>query len=78
MSVGGIMEAYQKPYEIYDFDTLKRRSPDRSGHHRPEGLSDERVQVLLSPVKGAGMMLEGADKAACDKLVALLDEKHII
>ena len=29
-------------------------------------------------MKGAGMMLEGADKATCDKLVSLLDEKHLI
>ena len=29
-------------------------------------------------MKGAGVMLEGADKATCEKLVSLLDEKHII
>ena len=23
MSVGGIVEAYSKPYEVYDFNTLK-------------------------------------------------------
>ncbi len=28
------------------------RSPDRCGHHRPEGLSHECVQVLLSPGEG--------------------------
>ena len=30
------------------------------------------------PVKGAGTMLEGADKATCEKLVSILGEKHII
>ena len=30
------------------------------------------------PQKGAGMMLEGADKATCDKLAGILATKHII
>ena len=45
------------------------------------GLKGSPTNVYKSfspPVKGAGMMLEGADKAAVDKLVGLLDEKHII
>ena len=78
MSVGGIMEAYQKPYEIYDFNTLK---DDPLIDLDTIGLKGSPTNVYKSfspPVKGAGMMLEGADKAACDKLVALLDEKHII
>jgi electron transfer flavoprotein beta subunit len=29
-------------------------------------------------VKGAGTMLEGADKATCEQLVSILGEKHII
>ena len=30
------------------------------------------------PQKGAGMMLEGADKATCEKLAGILAAKHII
>ena len=30
------------------------------------------------PLKGAGMMLEGADKATCEKLAGILAAKHII
>ena len=30
------------------------------------------------PVKGAGMMMEGADKATVEKLVSILNDKHII
>ncbi|MEF2733012.1 MAG: electron transfer flavoprotein subunit beta, partial [Agathobaculum butyriciproducens] len=30
------------------------------------------------PQKGQGKMLEGADKATCDELVAELQKKHII
>ena len=30
------------------------------------------------PQKGAGMMLEGADKATCETLAGILAKKHII
>ena len=30
------------------------------------------------PQKGAGMMLEGADRATCDKLAGMLAAKHLI
>ena len=45
------------------------------------GLKGSPTQVYKSfspPVKGAGTMLEGADKATCEKLVSILGEKHII
>ena len=45
------------------------------------GLKGSPTQVYKSfspPVKGAGTMLEGADKATCEQLVSILSEKHII
>ena len=78
MSVGGIMECYQKPLEVYNYETLK---DDPLIDVDTIGLKGSPTNVYKSfspPVKGAGMMLEGADKAAVDKLVGLLDEKHII
>ena len=33
---------------------------------------------LLLGGKGVGIMLEGADKATCEKLAGMLAEKHII
>ena len=45
------------------------------------GLKGSPTNIFKSftpPQKGAGMMLEGADKATCEKLVSLLAEKHII
>ena len=45
------------------------------------GLKGSPTNVYKSfspPQKGACMMLEGADKATCEKLVSLLAEKHII
>ena len=78
MSVGGIVDCFSKPYEVYGFNTLK---DDPLIDLDTIGLKGSPTNVYKSfspPVKGAGVMLEGADKATCEKLVSLLDEKHII
>ena len=78
MSVSGIFECYSKPLAIYDYETLKDEpliDPDTIGL---KGAPTNVYKSFSPPVKGAGMMLEGADKATCDKLVSLLDEKHLI
>ena len=78
MSVGGIFECYNKPLEIYNYETLK---DDPLIELDIIGLKGSPTNVYKSfspPQKGAGMMLEGADKATCEKLVSLLAEKHII
>ena len=78
MSVGGIFECYNKPLEVYNFETLK---DDPLIELDTIGLKGSPTNVYKSfspPQKGAGMMLEGADKATCEKLVSLLAEKHII
>ena len=78
MSVGGIFECYNKPLEIYNYETLK---DDPLIELDTIGLKGSPTNVYKSfspPQKGAGMMLEGADKATCEKLVSLLAEKHII
>ena len=78
MSVSGIFECYSKPYEIFDYNTLKDNpliDPTTIG------LKGSPTNILTSftpPQKGAGMMLEGADKETCDKLAGLLAAKHII
>ena len=78
MSAGGIFECYNKPLEIYNYETLK---DDPLIELDTIGLKGSPTNVYKSfspPQKGAGMMLEGADKATCEKLVSLLAEKHII
>ena len=78
MSVGGVMECYSKPYSVVDFAAL---SEDPSITLETMGLKGSPTQVYKSfspPVKGAGTMLEGADKATCEQLVSILGEKHII
>ena len=45
------------------------------------GLKGSPTNIFKSftpPQKGAGMMLEGADKATCEQLAEILAKKHII
>ncbi|BAK99670.1 hypothetical protein OBV_24720 [Oscillibacter valericigenes Sjm18-20] len=78
MSVGGIFEAYGKPLATFDYETLKN---DPLIDPTTIGLKGSPTNILTSftpPQKGAGMMLEGADKASCEKLAGILTAKHII
>ena len=78
MSVGGIMECYQKPLAVFDYEALKN---DPLIDVDTIGLKGSPTNVYKSfspPVKGAGMMLEGEGKETVDQLVSLLDAKHLI
>lgn len=78
MSVSGIVECYDKPMEVFDYEALK---DDPLIDLDTIGLKGSPTNIYASftpPQKGAGMMLEGADKETCEKLVELLTEKHII
>ncbi len=78
MSIGGIYETYNKPLATFDYEKLKdHRLIDPS----TIGLKGSPTNIFKSftpPQKGAGMMLEGADKATCEKLAGILAAKHII
>ena len=78
MSVSGIFECYDKPLEVFNYETLK---DDPLVELDTIGLKGSPTNVYKSfspPQKGAGMMLEGADKATAEKLAELLLAKHII
>ena len=78
MSVSGVFEAYSKPLTTFDYEALQ---DDPLIDKSTIGLSGSPTNILTSftpPQKGAGMMLEGADKAACEKLAEILAKKHII
>ncbi|MEY8389136.1 acryloyl-CoA reductase electron transfer subunit gamma [Oscillospiraceae bacterium 38-13] len=78
MSVGGVFEAYSKPLTTYGYDDLK---DDPLIDATTIGLKGSPTNIFKSftpPQKGAGMMLEGADKATCEKLAGILAAKHII
>ena len=72
------VKCYNKPLEIYNYETLK---DDPLIDVDTIGLKGSPTNVYKSfspPVKGAGMMMEGADKATVEKLVSILNDKHII
>ena len=78
MSVGGIFECYSKPYEIFDYETLK---DDPLIDPTTIGLKGSPTNIFKSftpPMKGAGQMLEGDGKETTDKLAGILAAKHII
>ncbi len=78
MSVRGVMECYDKPYTVMDFAAL---SSDEHVRLETMGLKGSPTQVYKSfspPVRGAGTILEGADKTTCEQLVNILGEGHII
>ena len=78
MSVGGVFEAYGKPLTTLGYEDLK---DDPLIDATTIGLKGSPTNIFKSftpPQKGAGMMLEGADKATCEKLVEILTAKHII
>ena len=78
MTLGGIMECYAKPLNVFNYETLK---DDPLIDVDTIGLKGSPTNVYKSfspPVKGAGMMLEGADKGTVDQLVGILNDKHII
>ena len=78
MNVGLIQECYDKQLDLFDFETLKNEpliDPDTIGL---EGSPTNVYKSFSPPAKGAGMMLEGADKGTTDKLAGMLAEKHLI
>ena len=78
MSVGGIFECYEKPYEVLDYNALK---DDPLIDPATIGLKGSPTNILTSfthPQKGDVMMLEGADKETCEKLAGILAAKHLI
>ena len=78
MSLGGIMDCYSKPVEVYDYNTLK---DDPLIDPTTIGLKGSPTNIFKSftpPQKGKGRMLEGADKNTCAELAAELLKKHII
>ena len=78
MSVGGVYDCYSKPYEVFDYNTLK---DDPLIDPSTIGLKGSPTNIFKSftpPQKGVGVMLEGADKGTCEELAGILAAKHLI
>ena len=78
MSVSGVFEAYGKPLAVYDYEKLKDHRLIDATTIGLKGSPTNIFKSFTPPQKGAGMMLEGADKATCEKLAGILAAKHII
>ena len=78
MSTYGIFSAYEKPVDVFDYNTLKDEpliDPNTIG------LQGSPTNILISftpPLKGAGVILEGADKNTANELAGILEKKHVI
>ena len=78
MSIGGIYETYSKPLATYDYEKLKDHPLIDATTIGLKGSPTNIFKSFTPPQKGAGMMLEGADKATCEKLAGILAGKHLI
>ncbi len=78
MSIGGIYGTYNKPLETFGFEKLKDHKLIDPSTIGLKGSPTNIFKSFTPPQKGAGMMLEGADKATCEKLAGILAAKHII
>ena len=78
MSVGGVFEAYGKTLTNLGYEDLKDHPLIDATTIGLKGSPTNIFKSFTPPQKGAGMMLEGADKATCEKLAGILAAKHII
>ena len=78
MNVQGIYSTYSKPLTVLDYAALKDHPLIDATTIGLKGSPTNIFKSFTPPQKGAGMMLEGADKATCEKLVGILTAKHII
>ncbi|MBE6963236.1 MAG: electron transfer flavoprotein subunit beta/FixA family protein [Ruminococcaceae bacterium] len=78
MSVGGVFEAYSKPLTTMGYDALKDHALIDATTIGLKGSPTNIFKSFTPPQKGAGMMMEGADKATCEELAGILAKKHII
>ena len=78
MSVAGIFDCYAKPFEMMGYDKLSTHAFIDAATIGLKGSPTNIFKSFTPPQKGAGMMLEGADKDTCDKLASMLASKNII
>ncbi len=78
MTVSGILECWDKPLVVYDYETLKDEpliDPTTIGL---KGSPTNIFRSFTPPVKGAGQMLTGTPEGMVEELVGKLAAKHVI
>ena len=78
MSVGGIVDCYSKPMDIYDYEALKDDPLIEKDTIGLEGSPTNTLTSFTPPQKGAGMMLEGDDAKTCAEMAGILLKKQLI
>ena len=78
MSIGGILGAYEKPLDTFDYEALKDDPLIDASTIGLKGSPTNIFKSFTPPAKGVGMMLEGNGKETCEKLAGILADKHII
>lgn len=78
MSVRGTEECFDMPLEIMDYEALKDHELIDPLTIGLKGSPTNIYKSFTPPQKGVGMMLEGSGKTTTEKLVGILNEKHII
>jgi electron transfer flavoprotein alpha/beta subunit len=78
MSVRGVLECYDKPMDVFDYNALKDDPLIEADTIGLQGSPTNIFKSFTPPQKGAGQMLEGSDKEASEKLAGILAAKHLI
>jgi electron transfer flavoprotein alpha/beta subunit len=78
MSVRGMLECYDKPMDVFDYNALKDDPLIEADTIGLQGSPTNIFKSFTPPQKGAGQMLEGSDKEASEKLAGILAAKHLI
>ena len=78
MSVSGILECYNKPMTVLDYEALKDNPLIDDDTIGLKGSPTNVYKSFSPPRKGAGMMIEGSAAEAAAKLVSMLSEKHML
>ncbi len=78
MTVKGILECYQKPFAVLDYEALKDEpliDPTTIGL---KGSPTNIFRSFTPPQKGAGKMLKGSNEEMVKELAESLAKKHVI
>ena len=78
MSVGGVLEAFEKEIAIYDYEKLKDHPLIDATTIGLKGSPTNIYKSFTPPQKGVGTMLKGDGKDTTNELASILAGKHII
>ena len=78
LTVKGILECYDKPIEVLDYEALKDEPLIDPSTIGLKGSPTNIFRSFTPPQKGAGQMLGGSSEEAVNELVRQLVKKHVI